>query len=338
VWAASLAGALAGIGHLAIAGAHGDDAAVSGVFFVVAGVAQIGLAAASATRPSAAVLNVAATVAGGLTVVFVAFRVLPPPGSVGPADVDLVGVVIVALQLVVVAVWAMRPLGGDLVGWGADMLAFIGSRGASAGVVVLSVGLAGVAGYAVGEADSRPPSQVDVGFAQDMISHHAQAVRMAQLVDGRLTSATVETVAREVVIFQQYETGIFDTRLREWGTNRGGATTMEWMGIPMPLEEMPGIASEAQLAVLRDAQGEQLDEIFLTLLGAHHVGGVQMAAFAAENADDSAIAELAAVIARNQRLEINEFGFIMDSIGLSTPAGSLSAAQLAQVTALVVSG
>lgn len=337
IWAASVAAGVAGIGHLAVAGAHGDDAVVSGVFLVFAGVGQVAVAAALVARPSAWLLNVAATVAGALTVVYVTFRTLPPPGSVGPADVDLAGAIIVALQLVVVAVWALRPLGGDLVGWGADMLAYIGSRGASAGVVVLSVGLAGVVGFAIGEADSRPPSKVDVGFAQDMIAHHAQAVQMAQLVDGRLENATVETIAREVVLFQQYEAGIFDTRLREWGAGRTASTTMDWMGIPMPLAEMPGIASEAQLTILRNAQGERLDQVFLTLLGAHHVGGVQMAAFAAQNADDGAMADLAALIARNQRLEINEFRFIMDSAGLTESAGSLSAAKLAELTELAVS-
>lgn len=331
----STAGATAGLGHLAVAGAHADDAVVNGVFFVVAGLAQIGVATSAAVRPSPRILNGAATLAGVLTVTYVAFRILPPPGSVGPADIDLAGAAIVGMQLIVIAVWALRPLGGDLGAWGADALADVAVRGASAGVVVLVTGLAGVVGYVVGEADSRPPSQTDVGFAQDMIAHHGQAVQMAQLVDGRLGDSTVETVAREVVIFQQYENGVFDARLREWGQSRSSDATMEWMGMEMPLEEMPGIASDAQMSMLRAAEGAELDQMFLTLLGAHHVGGVQMAAFAAENADDSGIAELAAVIARNQRLEINEFSLLMEKLGYREAPGSIPSDELAAIARLM---
>lgn len=332
---AGVASGLAGLVHLAVAGVHADDAAINGVFFVVAGLAQVIGGTLCAARPSPRLLNAVATLAGALVIVYAAFRILPPPGSIGPADIDLAGLVLIGLQLAVVAMWALRPLDGPLSSWGADILVDIGVRGVSAGILVVLAGFAGTVGYAIGEADSRPPSETDVGFTQDMIAHHDQAVRMAQLVAGRLSDPTIEQIAREVVIFQRYEIGVFDSRLREWGQNRGdSSSTMQWMGMTMPIEEMPGVASQAQLSLLRSAEGEELDEVFLTLLAVHHVGGVQMAAFAAENADDGAIAELAGVISRNQRLEINEFRVVMDQLGYQEAAGSLQMSELANIARL----
>ena len=39
--------------------------------------------------------------------VFALFRLIPPPGLIGPASVDLTGVVTVGLQIVVVFAWVL---------------------------------------------------------------------------------------------------------------------------------------------------------------------------------------------------------------------------------------
>jgi len=132
---------------------------------------------------------------------------------------------------------------------------------------------------------------------------------------------------------QRFEIGVFQTRLRGWGIASAppDGPTMEWMGMAMPLDEMPGIASDAQLAVLRQAEGPELDAMFLSLLAAHHVGGVQMAAFAAENADDGRIAALASRIALGQATEISEYRSSMNVIGLSVPSTAMSFDELLEV-------
>lgn len=74
--------------------------------------------------------------------------------------------------------------------------------------------------------------------------------------------------------------------------------------------------------------------MFLALLSTHHVGGVQMAAFAAENADDSALVDLAERIARNQRLEIAEYDQLMNRLEYWTPHGSLTMGELRAIAAV----
>ena len=164
--------------------------------------------------------------------------------------------------------------------------------------------------------------------------HHEQAVRLAQSVDDRLDSRSVDTFRSEVVIFQTEELGRLRDRLLEWGSGPPDDLVMEWMGMDMPLEEMPGVVSEAQFEVIEMADGPELDEMFLTLLGAHHVGGVQMAEFAADNADDPILRDLAAAIARNQRIEISEYDATMDGLGYETSPGSLSMSELAVLSIL----
>lgn len=59
-----------------------------------------------------------------------------------------------------------------------------------------------------------------------------------------------------------------------------------------------------------------------------------MAAFAVENADDSALVNLAGRIARNQRLEIAEYDQLMNRLEYRTPQGSLTMSKLRAIAAV----
>ena len=76
--------------------------------------------------------------------------------------------------------------------------------------------LAGAGTYLVSSRGDEP-NAVDVGFLQDMIDHHDQAVTMAMAVIGRPSDPTTQSFAREVVIYQRWEVGVMDTLLADWG-------------------------------------------------------------------------------------------------------------------------
>jgi uncharacterized protein (DUF305 family) len=187
---------------------------------------------------------------------------------------------------------------------------------------VLGVALAflGAAiGYLVAGRQGVPDEDsVDVGFYQDMISHHEQALQMAavQLASG--SDPTVSSFAREILQFQSYEIGLMRQQLAEWGVDpfERPDTAMGWMGQSMPVEEMPGLATEEQMQELRDSSGSETDALFLELMAAHHLGGVAMAQQAMNNAEESSVRELASTMARNQAIEVNEFREIADRLGL----------------------
>jgi uncharacterized protein (DUF305 family) len=176
-------------------------------------------------------------------------------------------------------------------------------------------------GFAIGMVATRdrPPGEgsVEVGFYQDMLTHHAQALGIATLVVANGESPTVRSYASEVLTFQGFETGVMTQALDDWGyspTERSDEA-MAWMGMGVPVEQMSGLLTDEQMDRLRDAQGAGLDARFLDLVAEHHRGGLHMALYAAENAGDSDVRELAARIARNQAKEINEYRMIAERLG-----------------------
>lgn len=154
------------------------------------------------------------------------------------------------------------------------------------------------------------PNAVDIGFAHDMIDHHDQAVLMALRLSGKEgIDPVVAKFADEVIIFQRWELGLLDSELENWGEPHGDLdrTAMEWMGMSSSVAAMPGMQSEEALDQLDEATGIEASRLFLTMMGEHHLGGVHMAEYAAEHGSDPQIRELAAVTARNQRIEAKEY-------------------------------
>jgi uncharacterized protein (DUF305 family) len=176
-------------------------------------------------------------------------------------------------------------------------------------------------GIAIGlvVARDRPPGEgsVDVGFLQDMLTHHDQALGVATLAVANGEDPTVRSYAREILVFQGYEIGVMTQTLDDWGYSRSGRSeqAMAWMDMPVPVEQMPGLLTDEQLDQLQAASGAELDALFLDLMADHHRGGLDMAEYAAVNAGDADVRELAARIARNQAGEINEYRALAERNG-----------------------
>ena len=178
--------------------------------------------------------------------------------------------------------------------------------------------LAGAVGYLLGDRTASPPTDdVDVGFLQDMIDHHEQAVTMASLADGSASDPVVRHMAREVLIEQRYEIGLMDGYLQARDLERGDPDrdVMGWMGAPaMPLADMPGLATPEQLDELQQASDDDQNLLFLQLMRAHHLGGIDMADYATRHADDPRVRHLAEVMARVQRSEVREYDLKIEEL------------------------
>jgi uncharacterized protein (DUF305 family) len=188
-----------------------------------------------------------------------------------------------------------------------------------ASLIVLVLVASGI-GYVVGDRESRPArASVDVGFLDDMIAHHEQAVQLShiQLFNG--AERDVTGFARRIVAGQSYEIGLMHRKLEEWHHARElrPAHAMAWMGMRVrsPLL-MPGMASESEIETLSRATGRDNDALFFRLMIAHHNGGFHMADYAAERAGSAWIRDLARRIARNQRDEVHEMTLARDRLGL----------------------
>ena len=175
-------------------------------------------------------------------------------------------------------------------------------------VVLVALFFGGSIGYVIGV--GRPPAtdSVDVGFYRDMTAHHDQAIQMALIELSNGENPTVRSFAQEIILFQRWEMGRMHEQLVDWEVSTAAQdTAMAWMDMPVPTAAMPGLATEDQMASLRQAEGAEADALFLDLMAEHHRGGAHMAAFAARNASDPDVRDLAEVMERNQSIEIAEF-------------------------------
>ena len=177
----------------------------------------------------------------------------------------------------------------------------------------------GTVGYFLGLPDDPTRSSVDIGFYEDMTTHHEQAIEMSLLELTNGQEKVVLDFAREVILFQRYEIGRMDDSLIRWGVpadERRPPIATKWMGMGVRASGMPGLATDAQMDELRAAHGRNADAIFLKLMAEHHRGGIHMARYAATHADDPVVRDLAVVMARNQAAEINEFRTTAIRLGL----------------------
>lgn len=182
--------------------------------------------------------------------------------------------------------------------------------------------LAGAIGYFVGvrvTQSSDQLSEVDVGFLQDMLDHHDQAVELSLLELANGQDDTARHFAQEAIIFQRREIGIMERLLEEGGAAKGAIPrdVMAWMNMAVPFAEMPGMASEAELDQLAAARGEEADRLFLELMREHHRGGIHMADRAAEFGSNERVRALARQIAEYQRVEVQEYTMLMERLGFT---------------------
>ncbi|MFF7216858.1 DUF305 domain-containing protein [Streptomyces sp. NPDC008238] len=150
----------------------------------------------------------------------------------------------------------------------------------------------------------------DAGFARDMVIHHQQAVEMSLIVRDRTDDEDVRRLAYDVINTQANQRGMLLGWLDVWGLPKSSSKPpMTWMGhdtayTPHDGSLMPGMATDTELRRLQAAHGKAAAVLYLRLLTAHHKGGVEMAAAAADLARTDQVRRLAAGMVQGQEAEI----------------------------------
>ena len=192
------------------------------------------------------------------------------------------------------------------------------SRGEVVGLsLLLAVAslLAGlVLGWAVfGRGGFPLDGSAEAGFARDMQTHHGQAVEMSLLVNDRSTDPGIRIMAKDIATSQQNQSGQMFAWLQLWGLSpTGSQPTMAWMqgdhhestSASGAKVTMPGMASPEDIANLTAATGVDADRIYLSLMIAHHRGGVEMADAVLARSDRKEVVTLARAMKSAQTSEI----------------------------------
>ena len=224
---------------------------------------------------------------------------------------------------------------------GADDAARARPRPRLAAAAALAALLLVVGGLAIGRltAPNPPPppstTSAEAGFARDMQTHHQQAVEMAMIIRSTTTDPDLLTLSYDIATSQAQQAGQMFGWLSVWGVPPASPEpAMTWMTRPaldgathghgdsdsdsdaaahIPGEPMPGLATSEQLAELRAADGEAADDLFLTLMIAHHEGGVGMAEALLDRSDNAVATRLARGIVTSQQGEINYMRQLLDA-------------------------
>ena len=189
---------------------------------------------------------------------------------------------------------------------------------------VALVFLGGAVGYALTTRSETTPGagSVDVGFLQDMRYHHDQATQMSLTFLQKPAAdqdPALRTIAAEILLEQQLEAGAMVQLLHEYGqpeANETG-TGMAWMSMPVPIAQMPGMATTDQLNSLTTATGPAADRLFAQLMIDHHLGGIDMAEYAADHVKEKAVRVLAQSDVKSQQSDVAELRQILQRLPAS---------------------
>jgi len=139
-------------------------------------------------------------------------------------------------------------------------------------------------------------SPKDVEFMQGMIMHHAQAVEMVALMEGRTTTKELRLFGARISQSQSAEMNFMKRWLEVRGEpvempmaemkdeHAGDMSEMHNMhgkppkgGTPNPHHMlMPGMLTDEQMDALEKAKGAEFDRLFLTGMIQHHGGALTM--------------------------------------------------------------
>lgn len=200
--------------------------------------------------------------------------------------------------------------GGSGRRFGAGMLALAMVTGLLVGFAAAMLVLGGPDGSGGVTGPSHPgDTSAEAGFTRDMINHHAQAVEMGLIAYDRAELPGVRQVAYDIATAQQGEIGTMHQWLREWDLlPTGSEPPMTWMEEDFgefPGDLMPGMASAEQMRELREAEGTEVDRLFLELMITHHLGGIHMVDGVLDRSDHPDVTWLAGLMKTNQQAEIS---------------------------------
>lgn len=192
----------------------------------------------------------------------------------------------------------------------------------------------GFGGWMLGTASPRSPypseASPEAGFARDMQTHHQQAVQLSMIIRDNSTNDAVRSFAYDIALTQQQQSGQMYAWLELWGLPQSGES-MTWMNALLTEDSSHashgtstsaeahtmasmGMATQEQIKALTAARGTEADRQFLTLMIAHHKGGVEMAQAYLNRGHNPMVRTFAQKIVMTQEAEISALTQLLDQL------------------------
>ncbi|OZD01877.1 DUF305 domain-containing protein [Rhodococcus sp. 06-235-1A] len=171
-----------------------------------------------------------------------------------------------------------------------------------------------MAGHSMGSSNSSSASSIqadasaefnnaDVMFARMMYPHHAQAIEMAAMVQGRTDNPDVVALASAIEAAQQPEMDRMTGWLAEWGQPAPSSDMGEMSG--MDHSSGMGMMSQQDMDALTALSGAEFDRQWLTMMIEHHEGAIEMANIEIADGSNPDAQEMARTIVATQQQEVD---------------------------------
>ena len=156
-------------------------------------------------------------------------------------------------------------------------------------------------------------TEADVKFMQGMISHHAQALEMTELLASRSEREVMHNLAKRIELSQEDEIKMMQEWLRSHDQEVTAVDAHHAHGAVL----MPGMLTAEEMSRLERARAIEFDRLFLELMIKHHQGALVMV----ENllsqrgaAQESAIFAFTSDITADQSMEIDRMGAMLAEV------------------------
>lgn len=146
-----------------------------------------------------------------------------------------------------------------------------------------------------------PYNDADVGFLNEMIPHHAQALEMAELARSRAEDRDVRALAARIGDAQSAEIAGMPAWLQRHELDVPDAEDVEHH---LSMAGMPGMLDPAEMDALAAADGADFDRLYLAGMIEHHRGALLMARDAQTAGSDVLVGEIADEVSAGQTAEI----------------------------------
>ena len=178
-------------------------------------------------------------------------------------------------------------------------------------------------------------SDADITFAQLMISHHGQAVQMADMALQQANSAEVTDLATQIKAAQDPEIRQMRGWLQQWGapeqmdgmdgmdhgamghgdtdSGSGDSGSGDSGSGDSGGQSAGGMMSDADLGALGGASGADYDRMWLTRMIAHHEGAIKMAEQVKAESTNPDVTALADAVVAGQKKEIDTMQQLLDN-------------------------
>ena len=153
-------------------------------------------------------------------------------------------------------------------------------------------------------------NDADVTFATDMLQHHAQALSMVDLTEGRTLDPEVQQLAEQIREAQAPEIDTMTAWLTDWDEEIPDIASdhdMGDMGESMKGmdSDMPGMMTADEMTALGKAPDAEFQTMWLEMMVQHHEGAVEMAKTETEDGQYKPAVDLADTIISSQSEEID---------------------------------